>query len=53
MKVSLDGGTPTALAFGLSFPCFISVDASGVYWTNLGTSTNNYTDGSVMKVSPK
>jgi hypothetical protein len=54
MKVPLDGGIPTTLASWQSDPFWnpwpIAVDATSVFWTNAGTFTNNYMDGSVMKV---
>ncbi|MDP3410121.1 hypothetical protein [Bosea sp. (in: a-proteobacteria)] len=40
---------PVILATGLS-PARIAIDAQFVYWTNEGTSANNYTDGFISRV---
>jgi sugar lactone lactonase YvrE len=39
MKMPLAGGTPTALASGLTCPNKTVVDATGVYWTDFCTGT--------------
>jgi len=46
MKVPTGGGTPTTLASGQTLPHGIAIDAMSVYWTN-------YSDGTVMKLTPK
>jgi hypothetical protein len=51
MKLPLAGGTPTTLLSGQRSPSGIAVDATS-NWTNLGTYSN-FTDGSVMKLTPK
>jgi streptogramin lyase len=44
MKVPTGGGiAPTTLASGQSYPYYLAVDATSVYWTNNG-------GGTVMKV---
>jgi len=53
MKVPIGGGTPIVLASGQSSPHCIALDATSVYWTNLGTSSNHFQDGAVMKLSAK
>jgi hypothetical protein len=49
-KVSITGGAPVVLASGLPGPTAIAVDGVYVYWTNAGSSENDYSDGSVMKI---
>jgi hypothetical protein len=47
-KAPLTGGTPTVLATNQRFPQGIAVDASYVYWTNMGLDACGDT-GTVMK----
>ena len=53
MRVPAGGGTPTVLASGQNYPDGIAVDATSVYWANEGTSSNSFTDGTLMKLTPK
>jgi hypothetical protein len=39
--VSLDGGSPTTLAFGSGNPWAIAVDSTAVYWTDIGNGSVN------------
>jgi hypothetical protein len=32
-------------------PSGIAVDATSIYWTNAGTSANNYMDGTIVKLA--
>jgi hypothetical protein len=44
------GATPGVLASSQSTPDAIALDGDGnVWWANLGTAANNYTDGSIVK----
>jgi sugar lactone lactonase YvrE len=50
-RIPLGGdGEKFPVAAGLSNPEGIAVDADYIYFTTNGTSTNNYLDGSVMRV---
>jgi hypothetical protein len=50
MRALIGGGTPEAIASPQLYPWAIATDATYVYWTNLGTEGNNFTDGAVMKM---
>jgi hypothetical protein len=50
MRVQVGGGTPQTLAMAQAYPWAIAVDATNVYWTNLGTSAHGFADGAVMRV---
>ena len=39
MMISLDGGTPTTLATGESYPVHVAVDGANVYWAAAGTAS--------------
>ena len=51
MKVPQVGGVPVALATAQVNPGFVAVDATNVYWANLGTAASDSADGSIMTVS--
>jgi hypothetical protein len=51
MKVPISGGTATTLVSGQNSPGSIAVDATSVYWTNVGTAPDS--NGTVMKLTPK
>jgi sugar lactone lactonase YvrE len=46
----LGSTTATTLLSGQSTPWGIAVDTTTIYWSNQGTSANNYTDGSVVSM---
>jgi hypothetical protein len=47
------GATPSVLASGQASPDSIAADASGnVWWANVGTAANGYTDGTIVKSAP-
>jgi hypothetical protein len=48
-KVPIAGGAATVILSGLAFPTAICVDATSIYWINMGTAPT-FTDGAVMKV---
>ena len=43
----------TTFSTGQSSIDALAVDATSIYWTNSGTSGNDYKDGVVMKLTPK
>ena len=53
MKIAIDGGAPVTVASGQANPDFIAVDDSSLYWSNDGTNANDFTDGSIMRLTPK
>jgi hypothetical protein len=52
-KMPLTGGSPVDLATDLYNPQELTVDGTSIYWVNRGTLDATYTDGSVMKLTPK
>jgi len=53
MSVPKGGGTPTTLTQPAAWengPIGIAVDAANVYWAEIGTNANNYSDGAVLSV---
>ena len=54
MRVPAGGGTATPLFTGSPSIAVdsIAVDSESVYWANAGTPPN-YSDGTVMKLTPK
>lgn len=51
MKAPLSGGPPVAVATGQVNPGFMTVDATKIYWANVGTAASDWADGSIMMVS--
>ncbi len=59
-RASLDGSNASAVASAETYPGYggsystygdIAVDATSVYWLYQGTSTNDYVDGAILRVS--
>ena len=48
VKTPKAGGSVSTIASGQSWPSHVAVDATSVYWTTQGTTT----DGTVMKATP-
>jgi len=53
MAVPIAGGAATALATGQPGLAGIAVDATSVYWADMGTDANHFADGAVMRLTPK
>ena len=49
LEGSIDGGPPTVLASGQSFPNAIAVNSSGVYWSETGPTAGEA--GAIMKLA--
>jgi hypothetical protein len=49
MRVALSGGTPATLASGQSYPQYMAIDSTNVYFTTLGPNANPSL-GSLMRV---
>jgi hypothetical protein len=48
-RIPVDGGQIDTIATGQAFPYGIATDANYVYWVDVGTITNDFTDGSLMR----
>ena len=50
-KLLKSGGPDLTLASGLNCAGGVTVDATAIYWTELGTQPNTTTDGTVKKLA--
>jgi hypothetical protein len=49
LRAPKGGGTPEVLASGQQSPAGLRIDATSVYWSNVGTEELGWVSGAVMK----
>jgi hypothetical protein len=50
LELPIDGGTPATLASGNPGPYAVALDATNLYWVDLGTAAGAYSDGAVLSM---